>query len=308
MRGLRQRWERFWFEPTSPTNLGVCRMLFFGALFLFYWSEDFSAWAEVSPVFWRPIGLFRRLHLPLFPRESMAVIGAVWKGTLVLSSVGLCTRLSTGTAFLFGVYLLGLPHNFGKIHHFDAVLVFVLGVMALSRCGDGWSVDRLLRTALSTDGPVAKNPLLSGEYTWPVRTVWLILALIFFAAGASKLRHSGLEWVFSDYLQILLIQYNYHLANADPLTSWGPAVAQHSRLTRLLAGATIGIEVGYPLALFSRSARWLLVPGGVLSLLGIRVLMGPTFEPLMLCSLFWVPWDRVGLHFTRPAGLGCRLV
>jgi predicted DCC family thiol-disulfide oxidoreductase YuxK len=27
---------------------------------------------------------------------------------------------------------------------------------------------------------------------------------------------------------------------------------------------------------------------------GIRILMGPTFGPFLVCMLFWVPWERVG--------------
>lgn len=28
-------------------------------------------------------------------------------------------------------------------------------------------------------------------------------------------------------------------------------------------------------------------------LVGIRLLMGPTFPQFVICHLFWVPWDRV---------------
>ena len=44
---------------------------------------------------------------------------------------------------------------------------------------------------------------------------------------------------------------------------------------------------------FSRTARYILVPAGLAFLIGIRALMGPTFEQFMLCYVFWVPWQRV---------------
>src|SRR5207302_10188593 len=87
----------------------------------------------------------------------------------------------------------------------------------------------------------------------------------------------------------------YHIANGDPLTAWGPFLAHSVWLCRLLAGATLAIEVSFPLALFSRRARWALVPAGLLMQVGIRVLMGPSFEQFMSCYLFWVPWDRLGV-------------
>jgi len=140
---------------------------------------------------------------------------------------------------------------------------------------------------------------MSGEYTWPVRAVWVMFALIFFAAGLSKLRHSGLEWILSDNMAIMLIQHHYHTANADPLVSWGLSLAQHIWLTRLMAAATVAFEVGYPLALFSLRARWVIVPSVFLMQLGIRVLMGPTFTQFLICNLFWIPWDRISLRFAE---------
>lgn len=67
----------------------------------------------------------------------------------------------------------------------------------------------------------------------------------------------------------------------------------------MLAATTLAVEVGYPLALVSRKARWVLVPGTCGMLIGIRVLMGPSFPQLLICSLFWVPWDRLGARLRK---------
>ena len=60
-----------------------------------------------------------------------------------------------------------------------------------------------------------------------------------------------------------------------------------------MAFSTIFFETTYPLALFSRRLRPVMVMGGIGLILGIRALMGPTFENFLLINLFWVPWDRV---------------
>ncbi len=292
---LRQRWHSFWFEPVEPVNLGVCRLLFFGAFFLLYLPLDVTLWAGVSDVFWMPVWLFRRFHLPVLSAPMLGMFQGFWKVALGLSCLGLFTRTATSASFLFGVYLLGLPHNFGKTHHFDAIVVFVLGIMALARCGDSWSVDRLIAVARRGRGSSAVRPVPSGEYAWPVRLVWALMALIFLGAGVSKLRHSGFDWIVSDNLAIMLLQHVYQpVAQADPLVSWSFAVARARWLCQLLAGATIVLEVGYPLALISRRARWVIVPGAFLMQVGIRLLMGPTFHQFLICNLFWVPWDGVG--------------
>ena len=68
----------------------------------------------------------------------------IWIVALVLSCIGLLTRWSIGVALVLGIYLLALPNNFGKTGHGDAILVLTMGILALSKCGDAWSVDSLI--------------------------------------------------------------------------------------------------------------------------------------------------------------------
>ena len=294
LEALQKRWMRFWFEPIEPLNLGLCRILCFGAFFLLYLDYDVTSWAEVSDSLWMPVWLFQILHLPVLSSSLLVVLQSVWKISLALSSIGLFTRISTVSSFILGMYLLGLPHNFGKVNHSDAIVLFIFGFMALSRCGDSCSIDRLIRKARQRNDTSHQRPHVSGEYTWPVKAVWVMFALIFFAAGVSKLRTSGLEWIFSDNIAVLLLRAQFEGASAVPL---GFFLAQHQWLTQTVAAATIAIEVGYPLALFSRRARWVLVPGAFSMQIGISLLMGITFTAFFVCNLFWVRWDCVSYRF-----------
>lgn len=308
---IAQRWNNFWFKPASADNLGLCRVIFYGTMLLFYlltpvlfpswgWHEDFSAWGKVSDVFWNPIWLFARFHIPRFSADLLAVIELIWRIALAFSCFGLFTRLSTAVSFILGLYLFGLPNSFGKTHHLDTLMVFCFLIMAFSRCGDAWSVDRLIQTARHGADSLAQRRSLSGEYTWPVRTIWVVTSLVLFAAGFSKLRHSGLQWITGDTMAIFLVQANYHTTDAEPLTSWGLNLAQSTRLSHLLAAAAVALEIGFPIALFSRRARWFIVPIGALMQLGIAVLLGPNFYQMMLCYSLWVPWDRVAAQLKRP--------
>jgi hypothetical protein len=238
-----------------------------------------------------PIWLFDTLSVPVLPAHVLAGIQAIWKTSLFLSAIGFFSRSAMAVASLLGLYLMGLPHNFGQTQHFDTLVVFASGALALSRAADAWSLDAWL-ASLRQPSSVAPRPD-DGEYTWPIRFVWVAMSLIFCAAGISKLRQSGLDWVFSDNLALLLQRQHYHISDGEPWTTWGLWVAQHPLVSRSMAGAAISIEILFPLALFSRSARYILVPAGLLFLIGIRALMGPTFEQFMLCYVFWVPWRRL---------------
>ena len=282
MEALRERWRYFWFEPASPNNLGLCRIIFFAGIFLFYLPYDAAAWGQVSHVFWLPTWLFQSLHLTVLSSASLSVLQSIWRVSLILSCIGLFTSLSTLIAFIFGTYLIALPNNFGSAQHNDTLIIFVLGYIAASRCGDALSLDTVLqRTRRASKSASLDHPKPSGVYTWPVRMVWVSMAVIFFSAGVSKIRHSGLEWVTSDNLGIVMIQHNYHIANAEPLTSWGLNLAAHPWLFQLLAAFTIIVEAGYPIAILSRRARWFFVPGAFFMQFGIRTFMGPSFWPIL---------------------------
>lgn len=287
MQTLYDQWMQFWFAPKDPANLAACRILFFGSIWLLYFSTDFSLWGGVPDAFWTPTYLFDLFQIPVFSVATLGVLQALWKTALALSCIGLFTRASTATTLVLGFYLLGLPHNMGKVYHTDALLVFIFGIMMVARCADVWSVDAWWHRKKKGG---AAWPARSGEYRWPVRAVWLLLSLIFFAAGFAKMKDSGLAWIFSENMGNLLIKQQY---GNDVLVSWGVYIAQWPWLYQAMAGATVLLELGYPLALVSRRARWVVVPGMMGAQIGIRVLMGPWFPQFLLCNLFWVPWDRL---------------
>jgi predicted DCC family thiol-disulfide oxidoreductase YuxK len=272
-------------------------MLFFGAMFLYYLSWDFTPFVSVSDALWYPrIWFFSRLDLPILSPDAFAVVQLVWRAALIFSCLGLLTRLWTAVSFALSLYVLGLPHNFGTLYHYDTIVVLTMAVFAVSRCGDAWSIDALVRRVRL---PAAAGPAASGEYRWPIQLIRVVMALVFFAAGVAKVRNGGLEWVFSDNMSIVLLQHHYHISNAEPLSSLGLVIAQYGWLASLLAACSMLGEVAYPAALFNRRARAVLVPGIFGMQVGIRVLLGPTFNQYLICNLFWVPWWRVGAVVRR---------
>ena len=296
---LRAAWNRYWFEPGPASRLGLARAIFCGSAFFFYLPHDFTEWATAAPVFWMPIWLFETFGVSPLSANWIFAAQTLWKASLAACALGLCTRISASIAALLGVYLLGLPHNFGATQHFDTLVVFAFSILAMSRAGDARSLDSLIRS--SRQRAPTSAPRVGGEYTWPIRAMWMLTALIFFGAGTSKLRHSGLEWVWSDNLQLLLMRGYYHVSDGDPLTSLGLVIAQHPGLARLCAASALAIETFYIVALFSRRARPFIGAAGILLLVGIRMLMGPTFEPYLICALFCIPWHRVETWLSRLA-------
>ena len=293
------RCERFWFKPTGPGNLGFARLVFFALMFWFHRGFDYTIWGTLPPSFQNAhIQLFDLLGIGMPTVKGVAVVQTVFKASLLLACVGLFTRLSCVAALVSGVYVLGIPNTFGKTGHGDGILILAMLVLAGSRCGDAWSIDAVRRSWRR--GPPFAPPAHSGEYTWPVRCLWLLSALVFFAAGYAKLKSTGfIGWAWSDNMANTLLQHKY---KSNPPTDWGVWIAQHPLLCRLLAAGTIVVEVAFPLALFSRWARRTLVPGMFLAQLGIGLTMGVWFTQFMFIYLFWVPFDAIGRFLLRLLG------
>jgi len=287
---LTRWWMHFWFEPSAASNLGIARLLFFGLLLLVYLREDFSAWGGVSPTFWMPLWMFKYTGITPLGADSLAVLQICWKVSMLLSAVGLLSRVSMVVAFVSGTYLFALPHNFGQTFHFDALLVIAMGVLALSHAGAAWSIDALIAARRDP----SREPPHSAEFTWPARLIWVAMAFVFFGAGFSKLRHAGIDWVLSDTMQTFLIRAHYGVSDADPFVSWGLILSQWPWGPRVLAAIALGTEVLFPLALVSVKARRVLVPASFCMLLGIRALMGPTFGGFLVAYVFWPQWTAVG--------------
>jgi hypothetical protein len=216
----------------------------------------------------------------------MSVFAIAWKLSLLLACLGLFTRFSTIVAFVLGTYLVGLFNSYGKIEHEAIPPIFIMGILAVSRCGHGFSLDALLRNRRK-EPPIGP----SGEYRWPVRAVWVLLAIMFFDAGTAKLRVSGLNWAWGQGFSLLMLS-RYFDPNPPPLKV-GLFIANHVWLARMMGVGSLLVETLFPLALFTRWGRWFFPAAAFAMQMGIGLVMNIWFIHFLGAYLFWVPWDRL---------------
>lgn len=292
------RWNHFWFAPQGPLNLGIARFLCYGILAWVYLPMPFSRWAELGrqSAFWDPIYPFGspHLHLPLASAGELTFIQYIWKFALVLSCIGLFTRVSTLVTFVLGAYLIGLTFNYGKVEHQTMPVVIAMGILALSHCGDGFSVDAWLRRKRSA------GPLSSGEYRWPIRMVWLLMSITFFAAALAKLGESGIHWATGKGFAMLMLEQ--HFSATPPPVRWGLLIANSRPLAIAVASGSLATELLFPLALFDKRARVFFPLATFCMQIGIGLIMNIWFLQFLAIYGFWVPWDRLGIQArTDPA-------
>ena len=279
---LAAAWTRYWFRPEPPEALAVCRVLLYGALLAVFLGQDFTSYAVLGRDFWAPTSFARVLfrHGPPSP-GVVACAQAVWKLSLLTACLGLATRFSTGLACILGIVLLQLGNDFGKQSHTMAPACVALIVMALSSCGKVGSLDEIIARRLNRPGAGRVEPEETG---WPIHTMRAVLGLVFFCAGLHKMLTSGLHWVFSENMQMLML--------AQRRTGLAPWIIAHPALCQLMAAFGLATEFLYPLAFVSKRLAMIWVPAGVLMFLGIYVTLGIDFRFLAYLSFFWLPWGR----------------
>jgi hypothetical protein len=281
--GLGSAWDRYFFTPASATPLGLYRAIACGWWFVYYtFGYDFAGWTAASEAFYQPVSFWRLFPgVPLLADDLTLVLSRVFSGALLLGAIGLFTRVSIGIAFVLSIYLLGISTGFGKVTHSHTLVLFTLGILAMARSGDAVSLDALRR---GRAGPAVP----SGEYRWPIRTVWVVLAISFTLAGWQKVFRAGPGWLSPDSFTPLMLRHYYE---NEPWTDIGLRLAWIRPFAWFGSIATLVGECLFPLALISRRARMIFVPLMLGMQINITVLFGVYFWPFLVGYVFFVPWE-----------------
>ena len=274
--------DRWAFAPQAPEPLAICRIVVCASLFVYYFVlYDFRGWDAIVPIFYERVGLFGLLGDNLTLGDpAIYALQAIWGVSLLLGALGLFTRTSLTTAAILAFYFLGLRTAFGKVSHSEPMVVFMLVTLALSRCGDALSLDRRL-FARRAVGP-------SGEYRWPIRTIWIVMAIVFAFAGWNKLDLAGVAWAHPDSFVPMMLRHFY--ANEPPV-DWGIQLAYFKPFVWMGGILTLVGECLFPLVLVSRKARLFFVPLMFGMQANIALLFGVYFWPFLPAYAFFVPWD-----------------
>lgn len=274
------RWEAFWHSPTSVRNLAVARVLLAGtALWMVLSRFDLPSVLTFPAEMWAGVGAARRARFLLgAPLELEQTLYAALHATLVAALLGLYPRLA---CFASGLLL----YHFAPFEtiirspnpYLRGLTIPALGLLILSFAPHvrRWRVF----PAADDDAPA-----------WPLRLVQVLLCQIYFFAGYAKLVTSGLEWPAAENVRRYLLLLNQGLSNA-PAGSLGYAVADLPWACTLLGWGGLALELLFPLVLFSRVARLVLLPLAVVFHVGNGVLFRIFFQNVFLLLLF-VDWDR----------------
>jgi len=236
----------------------------------------------------RPTGAMQflpwRFYDLLITPVGMVTLKCAMAVSLLAAAVGFLTKLATkSSALLFLVYE-GLLRSFGHFNHDEMPAIYILIVLAFVPCGDAFSADSWW------------NPIRSRKpgfvYGYPILLMRALLAWSYLSSALIKLRVAGLGYLRTDNLPTLAIVHsldNLHDTHFR-LAFWLPQVRAY---VPVFVGLVLLWELVFPLAIFFKRARVVILTAGVIFHLGTLFFMNIFFPYHLAMYLVFIDWRRL---------------
>ncbi|WP_437877706.1 HTTM domain-containing protein [Sorangium sp. So ce513] len=279
MRRLLDRFDRAFFAEAPAERLAIVRLLVgaFALVYLCVRAVHLQRVGHLPPEGFRPIGVISVLSAPLPLWAVRGLIGAAIAAGAAFVA-GYRFRVSGPLFGALLLWVLSYRNSWGMVFHTENLLVLHVIALGLAAAADAYSLDARRARALS-----APPPAPHGRYGWPLRLLCAITVTSYFIAGVAKLRNSGLDWALSDILRNYVAYDNVRkIALGDTHSPLGGALVRYGFLFPPLALASLAMELGAPLALFSRRVAVVFCAAAWLFHLGVLLTMAILFPyPLL---------------------------
>ena len=272
--------------PRGPFALGVVRSIVHGTFLVSTTFTSFSALGSLPPTIIRPTGVMKLLPWSFYDQlqtpTGILVLKTMMVLSLILSTIGFGTVVSTKTSLVLVVFYQGLLRSFGHFNHDEMIAVYFMVVLAFTPCGDAFSLDSWMRKT-TKDRPVF-------AYAYPILLMQLLLAWAYFSSALIKLRVAGLKYLSADNLPALAI---FHSLDNLHDTSFKIAflLPQVKEYLPFAVGFVLIWELLFPLAIFWQRVRWWILGIGVVFHFATLFVMNIFFPHQLAMYLVFVDWE-----------------
>jgi len=226
----------------------------------------------------------------LLTPASMTLCKWIMFLSLLLSTAGFLTSLSTKVSFVLVAFYEGLVRSFGHFNHDEMIAVYFLAVLAFTPCGDAFSLDSWSERTRSRRSRFV--------YAYPILLMQLLLAWAYFSSALVKLRVAGLKYFGADNLPVLAIYHSldnlhdthFRLAFLLPQIRW---------IMPFVVGVVLLWELLFPLAIFVRRLRWWILGFGVVFHVSSLFVMNVFFPFFMAAYVVFIDWDRIAMRIRQ---------
>lgn len=262
-------WNKFWFTPTSAYSLAIMRILTGAIVFytLLVWTFDFDGFINGGLISAEYRDLLYRTPL----ESAMAWSHFDWVGAalrmpvhivglviVALFTLGFCTRF---TAVLTAGLVISYSNRaMGALFGLDQMLAMLTLYLAISRCGDVFSIDSWLRKSNSDD-----RKSVSVMNAIATRLIQIHLCIVYLFAGLGKCQ--GDKWWDGEAIWGTIANHEYQ--TLDML--W---LSDHMGLVAVMTMLALFWEVSYAALVWPRLTRPIVLLLAVPMHLGIGICLG----------------------------------
>jgi hypothetical protein len=282
----------------SPTalNLGILRALISSVFVLSILSTSFSALGSLPVTLLRPIGVMKLFPWSFYDQLctplGMQILKWTMLASLLLSTIGFLTPVSTKTSAVLVLFYQGLLRSFSHFNHDEMLGVYFLLVLAFSPCGDAFSVDSWKRKQVPGSGT---------RYGYPVLLMMCLMAWVYFSSALLKLRVAGFGYFKPENLPALAIYHsldNLH-DTTFKLAFWLPQIRVY---LPFVVGLVLAWELLFPVAVFWKRTRWIVLGFGVLFHVMTLLTMNIFFPHMLAMYVVFINWEKVTRYAWRWTG------
>lgn len=274
--------------PTEAAALASVRVALFGFTLADMLLTNFVDLGRLPTTVMRPTGFMQvfpwRFYEALVTPNGMLMLKVLVVVSFAAAAVGYSTGVSTKAAALLFLFFQGLVRSFSHFNHDEMPMVYMLIVLAFTPCGDAFSVDSWLRPMRQRAGYVV--------YGFPILLLRILLAWSYFSSGLIKLRVAGLGYFNPDNLPALAITHSLDNLH-DTQYRFAFWLPNARGVTTVLVILVVLWELTFPLAIFSRIARRIILPFGILFHISTIFFMNVSFPYHLAAYAVFVDWPRL---------------
>ncbi len=273
--------------PSGPFALGVVRSIVHGTFLVSTLFTSFSALGSLPPTILRPTGVMKFLPWSFYDHlqtpAGILTLKTLMVLSLLLSTIGFGTVISTKTSLLLVIFYQGLLRSFGHFNHDEMIAVYFLVVLAFTPCGDAFSIDSWRRKTT--------REMPAFAYAYPILLMQLLLAWVYVSSALIKLRVAGMKYLSADNLPALAI---FHSLDNLHDTSFKIAfmLPQVKQYLPFAVAFVLIWELLFPLAIFFQRIRWWILAIGVAFHIATLFVMNIFFPHQLAMYLVFVNWKR----------------
>jgi len=284
--------DALWYTPMPAARLAILRALVgtYAFAYLSVRALHLASVARFDPSSFEPVGPVQLLHAPLPITWVRVLVAVAWLSALAFA-LGYRYRWSGPLSALTFLWVTSYRSSWGMVFHTENVIALHLVALALSPAADALSLD-------TRAGRTHAQPA-SGRYGWAVRTVSALTVTTYVLAGVAKLRLAGGSWVGGDVLRAQVAYDNLRKIELgslySPLGAW---LVHYAAPFRVLAWASMVLELGAPAALFGLRIARVWVFGAASFHVGVVLLMAIAFpyQLSLIAYASFFPLERALRH------------